>query len=134
MNPRILKKLCKRADPYIGKLTSLERHLCEGGDTIDTDQKMDRKHWERWSGNFNRYGYFSPKKNTVVYGQMNGYYEPEWEENDAYSHLKQLVEDHFTDWKNWDYESYPQPAIQIKTPSDVFGHADKLLLPVGGET
>jgi len=131
MNPRILKKLCKRADPYVRKLTRLERFKAEGDSSIDTHQRVENKHLERWQGKPNKHGYFIALKNTIGYGERAGYYEPEWAENDAYSILKELVVDHFTDWKSFrglEGESFPKCTKQITTPSDVFNNAEVLML------
>ena len=129
MNPRILKKLCKRADHYVGKLADhLERRILDHEDTIEPLPRMEKKYFERWNGKPNQHGYFIPLKNTIEYGCVYGYYEPEWEGADAYSHLKELVINHFTDWRAWNGGRHPKPTIRIKTPSDVFAHADALLV------
>lgn len=126
MNPRILKKLSKKAAPLVARLTQLERFETCSGEDIDCNQRMDRKHWERFRGRVNDRGYFIAKKNTVGFGCMSGYEEPEWEELDAYSHLKNLVAVHFTDWGQCDGESYPQCSVPLNTPSDVFKFAAHL--------
>lgn len=130
MNPRILKKLSKRADPIVRKLVTIDRFVINDSRDrqIDSSQRMEKKHWERWGKKPNRYGYFKALMGTVGYGKMQGYYEREWEENDAYSILKNLVADHFTDWESFDYESdeYPKCSINISNPSVVFEAAKQL--------
>ena len=129
MNPRILKKLSKRADPIVAQITQLERFVTRPGDDIDSSQRVERKYVDRWFGKPNKHGYFLPLKGTVGYGQTTGYYEEEWEEDDAYSVLKRIVESYFTDWSSFDFDSgdYPQLTVRLKWPSDIFKHATDLL-------
>lgn len=116
MNKRILKKLSKRAEPLLAALgrTPKEFYISEG-DSYTSSTGHDRKHWER---NRARYplnlrgeihiqprtgegvivldeNYLNPWPGTVMLGWMVGYYEPEWEEDDAWSFLKSLVRDTF---------------------------------------
>lgn len=134
MNPRILKKLSKRADPYIKTLTTLHRFVTEKYDHIDCNQKIERKWLTRINGNTNQFNMFNTYGGTIGYGEMHGYYEPEWHEKDAYTHLVQLVMDANTDWGSWDGESYPVPNIRVLTPTHIFKHADELLERMSDET
>lgn len=131
MNPRILKKLSKRADPFVAKLAKGLTRFETGGEveSIDSSQKIAIKYRDHWAGKPNEYGYFTPKKRTVGYGHMAGYYEREWEEDDAFSILQRMVADHFTDWRSFDFDSgdYPKPSINVNHPSVVFKHAPELL-------
>lgn len=105
MNPRILKKLTKKADVLIqaigiqdyGKRYVLDRRESE---SFETNVKVERKHLDRWGGNPNKYGYFNQLNGTVGYGGMVGYYEPEWSDLDAWSILKSYVISEFDDWEN----------------------------------
>lgn len=122
MNPRILKKLCKRVDAMVGKLNpNLQRINYDDGDIPRI--KVDRKHYERWGGKPNIFGYFTPKKNTIGYGAMVGYEEPEWEDENAWSIFVQHVEDAFTNWDQWNEEGWPKCKVALKNPSDVFKYA-----------
>lgn len=118
MNPRILKKLSKRAAILIdGKCRYAKRYVIQRDDReyLDTTQRVDRKHYARWSGTPNRYGYFAPLKGTIVYGDLVGYYEPEWSELDAYSLLVEMVVDRFTDWNENAHE-----VFKVRNPAQVF--------------
>ena len=81
MNPRILKKLTRKAEPIIialGLTQHLERCVSGPDGDIDTDCKADRKHRMRYpSGKIS--DYFTQLPGTVGYGGMSGYYEPEWD-------------------------------------------------------
>jgi len=125
MNPRILKKLCKRVDKSVGILHPyLERIDYNDGDIPVI--KVDRKHLERWGGKPNTHGYFAPKKNTIGYGAMTGYYEREWEDENAWSLFKSYVKSELTDWENWDEETHPQCSVAMNNPSDVFKYAARI--------
>ena len=68
MNPRILKKLTRKAEPIIIAL-GLTQHLerCASGPDgdIDTDCMVDRKHrWRCKDGSFSRY--FDQLHGTVI--------------------------------------------------------------------
>ena len=134
MNPRILKKLSKRADELIQKLdcTSAERVFY--GDEFDPclrSSKMDKRYVEHWQGKPNDQGYFRVLLNTIGYGEVSGYYEPEWEDSPAYDLLRGFVIDANTDWDNFDCDSgdYPELLITLKTPSQIFRAAEELLTP-----
>lgn len=129
MNPRILKKLTKRADPYITEAyPHLTRVVVDINDheSVETHQRVERKYFERWRGKFNEYGYFTQLKGTIGFGCMSGYYEPEWVDTDAYSLLKEFVLDYFTDWKSFDPDEggWPEIKVTLRNPSDVFKYAD----------
>ncbi|WP_345873023.1 hypothetical protein [Shewanella algae] len=105
MNPRILKKLTKKADMLIQALgVGGYGNRCVIGERegygFETSVKVERKHLERWGGKPNRYGYFVQLTETVGYGEMTGYYEREWSDLDAWSIIKSYVVDSFDDWKN----------------------------------
>lgn len=100
MNPRILKKLTRKAEPIIVAL-GLTQHLerCVSGPygDIETCCKVDRKHrWRSRNGTFSHY--FDQLHGTVGYGCVSGYYEPEWDDNCCWSMLKDYVFESFTDW------------------------------------
>lgn len=130
MNPRILKKLTRRADPIVRKLTKQHRIVVGYDDceSVETYQRVEEKYLDRWNGEPNKYGYFRQLKGTVGYGEMSGYYEPEWSDKDAYSWLSSYLLYRFTDWSKVDEDSgeYPMPDVDLSTPSAVFACAEKL--------
>lgn len=129
MNPRILKKLCKRVDPTVGRLfPHLKRIDYNDGDIPRI--KVDRKHFEHWRGKPNDYGYFVPKKNTIGYGEMFGYEEPEWEDENAWSLFVSYIVDAFTDWDRCEVGEWPKCKVALKNPSDVFKYAAQVGLAV----
>lgn len=121
MNLRILKKLSKRALPYIEN----ERHLkdclfkAESEDNYTHTGRHDRKHWKRSrsvhdellckrdiktkasDGNgfiLLSQQFIHPWKSTDMVGWTSGYEEPEWEEETAWECLKSLVFSETVDW------------------------------------
>jgi len=103
MNPRILKKLTKKSEPIIIALgLTKNRHRVLVGkhdaESVGGIFKCDRKHWERWGGKPNKYGYATQLSGTVGYGYMSGYEEPEWEDDNCWSILTDHVFESFTDW------------------------------------
>ena len=100
MNPRILKKLTRKAEPIIvalGLTQHLDRVVSGHDGDIETHCRVDRKHrWRCHDGSFSRY--FDQLPGTVGYGAMSGYYEPEWDDNCCWSMLKDHVFECFTDW------------------------------------
>lgn len=110
MNPRILKKLTRKAEPIIIALglTKGFHRVCVGvndNENVGDRFKCDRKHWERWGGKINEYGYVTQLSGTVGYGCMSGYYEPEWDDENCWYILKSYVFDSFTDWKSYHGEN-----------------------------
>ena len=148
MNLRILKKLSKRAAPYLPLLgDNREQFLSEAGDNYHGMVIRARKHWERCPSvhaDCMRAGEYvlSPKgrsgtrwpfvkvyppshpwPSTVMVGAVSGYYEPEWDEECAWAALDTLVRDHFCEWD----EDGPTPTRRIRTPRDVLRAADDML-------
>ena len=120
MNPRILKKLSERADIIIRKhgLTKCQRFVVgidhEG---LDSGVRVEDK-----------YGYFNALNGTVGYGSVVGYEEPEWEETDAYSLLKNAVSNHFTRWDLYDgYGPEPRCSVNLTHPASVFKYASEMI-------
>ncbi|MGI3042323.1 hypothetical protein ACRTDM_11300 [Shewanella algae] len=139
MNPRILKKLTKKADliiqaigiQYYGKRCVLT--LDDQG--FETNVKVERKHLERWGRKPNRYGYFVQLTGTVGYGGMVGYYEPEWSDLDAWSIIKSYVVDSFDDWKSapdgeWPINTCPRRVMA--NPAGILRYA-RGMTKKGGE-
>ncbi|HHV66398.1 MAG TPA: hypothetical protein GXX48_01925 [Ochrobactrum intermedium] len=113
----------------------------------------DRKHWERsrchpsyearngWAGCGNRGAEIvyqtraghtvvvrppvHPRKGTVMVGGMSGYYEPEWDEEDAWSALECIVCHHFSEWDEeleTFYLTRPLPTV-----TSIFQAADEII-------
>lgn len=119
MNLRTLKKLSKRAAPILPALgDKREQFRARRDNFIGGTLIMARKHWERGRSVHDEcirqyeikrpapkgHGWLwmapphHPRKGTVMVGAMSGYYEPEWDEECAWSALENIVRCHFTDW------------------------------------
>lgn len=147
MNLRILKKLSKRAAPYLPKIGYTgEFFLAEKGENYTKTIIRDRSCWERYTSvhgdligeldrkwlarNPDNRGRFiwcgmkppsHPLKGTPMVGETSGYYEPEWDEETAWDALRSFV------WSaTFDYDNGWQTTEQ-STPSAVFRLADELL-------
>lgn len=149
MNLRTLKKLSKRAAPYLALLGDQRKQFLARKDENYTGRViMERKHWERgrsvhdetiWDreiktpardGNGWVYQHppCHPRKGTIMVGETSGYYEPEWSEETAYEALVGLVDVEtieivFDDEGEPDFAS---PLVDF-TPSNVFRMADRLV-------
>lgn len=117
MNLRILKKLSKRAAPLLPLLgDDREQFPAEKGENYHGLTIKARKHWERHScypgfkglsdsiqfvtrtgRSMTMYPPNHPLEGTIMVGSMSGYYEPEWEEQCAYTALHDLIYWHFVD-------------------------------------
>ncbi|GEM_PF-2085077 len=154
MNLRILKKLSKRAVPYLAALGDerkqfpAEKHENYHGAIINA-----RKHAERWpschddmdgrvlmitlprcrAGSPHPYIKLMkphhPRKGTVMVGAMSGYYEPEWDEECAFVAFRRHVVDHFTDWKALMDDDHLGPCMtrDLSTVSKLFAAANDIL-------
>lgn len=120
MNLRILKKLSKRAALLLKELGGYDKpYTAEAGDGYTSTCGHDRKHWDRGRDMFPfeprgreihirpRRGagvvvlserYVTPWPGTVMFGWKVGYYEPEWEEDDAWSILAAAVREHWMEY------------------------------------
>ncbi|MBP8235695.1 MAG: hypothetical protein KAY22_25705 [Rhizorhabdus sp.] len=154
MNLRILKKLSKRAAPYLPLLgDKREQFPAEWGENYHGLNIWARKHFERTvsvhtdimrEGEMviapkcregSRFPYIKlyppshPWPGTIMVGGMSGYYEPEWEEESAWGALHQIVSDRFTDWDAVyrEDESAPWLTRRLRTPSDIFAAADEMV-------
>lgn len=128
MNLRILKKLSKRAAPYLPLLgDKREQFRSERWDSHPLPLIGDRKHWDRswcredyeprndWSTPRGKQIKFttrkgrtmlmqpphSPRKGTIMVGACWGGDEPEWEDETAWGALHTLVLHHFTPASAW---------------------------------
>lgn len=146
MNLRILKKLSKRAAPYLPLLGDRrEQFPARPGDNYHGLIVSARKHWERshchpnyepwnpseaivWTTRAGRRALMKmpshPWPGTIMVGETSGYYEPEWSEECAYAALANLVYWHFTEWSD---EGEPRPTRRIRAPRDIFRGADQMI-------
>lgn len=123
MNLRILKKLSKRAAPHMAALGySCKQYVAESCDSYtSSSNRHDRKHWVRHRARRpsnlalpgRRHvvprrgdgiivlsdGAICPWPGTVMLRWSVGYYEPEWEEGDAWSLLKNTVRSHWGEYR-----------------------------------
>lgn len=150
MNLRTLKKLCKRAAPLLPLLgDGREQFPAELLQNYHHAFIGDRKHWERssvradfrprggWSGRAGKSIVHTtragrtvlieppthPRKGTIMVGCVSGYYEPEWDEQCAWSALEDQVRTHFTDWN----EESPRPTRHFAGPSDILRAAREMV-------
>jgi len=143
VNLRILKKLSARAALYLVPLGDRrQQFLSEKDDNYHGLLIRDRTCWDRsrchssYTGHGDEIVFDTrsghrvvmrppshPLKGTAMIGGMSGYYEPEWEEDAAWSVLDGMVRDHFCYWD----ENGPTPTRKIRNPSDVFRCADEML-------
>lgn len=145
MNLRILKKLSKRAAPLLPLLGDpREQFRARKDENYIGRMIRDRTCWDRSRCHPShtseslgggcivfrtRRGHAvvmchpsHPLKGTVMVGAVTGYYEPEWDEEDAWSSLCALVACHFTDWEvelaSWNSDT-PVSSLtrDLSTPS-----------------
>ncbi|MCV9910200.1 hypothetical protein OIV19_21635 [Brucella sp. HL-2] len=125
MNLRTLKKLSKRAAPLLPLLgDTREQFPAKPYDNYHHGFIGDHKHWERgrchptyegrndWLHPRGAQILFTtrkgkpmvmkppshPRKGTIMVGCTVGYYEPEWDEQDAWSALQSNVESYFQEF------------------------------------
>lgn len=146
MNLRTLKKLSKVAAPI---LPLLGDHREQFRSVLGEDNYIGgtfisaRKHWERrrtahggggrgreilvpardGRGWVRHCAPDHPRKGTVMVGATSGYYEPEWDEETAWTALERLVRSHFTDWS----EDGPVVLRKFRFPRDVLAAARELI-------
>jgi hypothetical protein len=148
MNLRILKKLSKRAAPYLDLLGDRREQFRAShhrdGENYTGLLIRARKHFERMRSPHAQLiregemrapardgrGYIvlwppdHPRKGTV----MVGYYEPEWSEQTAWEALVELVRWHFTDCSDEEL----RPTRALKKPAAIFCAADEMLAEIKG--
>ncbi len=133
MNPRIFKKLTKKAaevleaSGHVKNLIKVQQHIMEGEcPEITYGYKWERKsyqgkvHGKSWN--------LLTLDGTVGFGETAGYYEPEWWDKDALSMLREYVFDSFTDWGTCDGESWPEnhcPKLLKKSSRHALAYAKK---------
>lgn len=128
MNGRQFKKLCKRAAEVMIKAEpKLKVQLILSEDRGDSPEvgriyKWDintlRQNW-RWKGSRDATPDSLPK-GIAGFGCWDGYYEPEWDDEDALSALIGHVIDSFIDWGSCDGKSLPKsncPEELLRLPN-----------------
>lgn len=145
MNLRTLKKLSKRAAPYLPQLgDDRQQFAAERYDNYTGLVITARKHFERGrSVHDELYGEgmiktlardgqgwvyakppSHPRKGTIMVGALSGYYEPEWDEETAYEALLDIVYAEFTEWSE---EGASPLTRDLSTVGQVFRAADDLV-------
>ena len=135
MNPRIFKKLTKKASVIgekIGAFRKLERVVVSDDDGVETAVNVDMKHRDRFYKN-KIYGrsHFQQLHGTVGYGCVSGYEYQEWSDYDAYSELRKYIIDSFTDWENFQGEGWPEnncPRAIKRNVGAMFRYARSLIV------
>lgn len=152
MNLRILKKLSKRAAPYLPLLgDNRQQFPAEKGENYHGLIVRDWNRVERVSschpesdfdertaaviaprgraGSTHPYVHlwwpYHPLKGTVMVGEMSGYETPEWSEETAWGALTEIVFWHFTEY-NPEYETL-DPTRTYHCHEDFFRAADEML-------
>lgn len=155
MNLRTLKKLSKRAAPLLPLLgDEREQFSSRKHDNYHHEFINDCKHWDRDRCHPNYAGrnewltqrgaeiVFTtregqrivmrppthPRKGTVMVGAVSGYYEPEWDEQDAWSALNDIVCNHFEEWS--DEGDFIGLTRDLRHPSQVLAAAAELVLTI----
>ncbi|HGS4635401.1 TPA: hypothetical protein ACMDPH_003447 [Vibrio cholerae] len=139
MNGRQFKKLCKRAaevmikvEPKIkstlviseerGEPPEITRHYKWDMDTL-------RQNW-RWKTRKEPVPDVLPR-GIAGFGGWDGYYEPEWSDEDALSKLMNYVRETFTDWGSCDGISWPEnncPEELRRLPNKAIKYVERKLL------
>ena len=156
MNLRVLKKLSKRAAPYLPLLgDNRQQFRAEPFDNYHGLVISAKKHWDRceslhaeafrsYEGEYviapacrqgARYPYIHvrppshPWAGTIMVGGMQGYYQPEWEEQTAWESLCAMVFGEFTDWEAYARDDHTGRILtrRLRTPADVFRAADEMV-------
>ncbi|HDI3344828.1 TPA: hypothetical protein PMK43_002087 [Vibrio cholerae] len=139
MNGRQFKKLCKRAAAVMIKIQpQLESQLFFSSAGDEPPEITRYYHWDK-----NTLGQNWRQKTREAeepdmlpsgiagFGCVDGYYEPEWSDEDALSALMHYVRDTFTDWGGFDGNSWPEnncPEELLRLPSKAIKYAELNLI------
>jgi hypothetical protein len=143
VNLRILKKLSRKAAPYLPLLGDDRLQFpSEYGDNYHGVRIDDRTCWDRTRCHASYTGHGEeivwttragarivmrppshPLPGTIMVGAVSGYYEPEWDEECAWLALSCRVRDEFCDWD----ETGPTPTRRFRNPGDIFRAAEELI-------
>jgi hypothetical protein len=150
MNFRILKKLSKRAVPYLEQMnyevflaeagmnhtdmvvrdmTRLCRSPAVHGDVINKCRHVKIETPKCREGTRTPFLHLrfsnTPLKGTPMVGGMYGYEQPEWEESTAYEELVKIVHGHFFEYDAKSGATWT--SRPLRTPAQVFSAADDML-------
>lgn len=143
MHLRTLKKLSKRAAPYLKllgdrreqfpaikgenyhELVIRDRKCCERSTCHSTYKPMhDEIVFDTRAGNrVVLRPSDHPLKGTIMVGAVIGYYEPEWYEQTAFGALQDMVYSHYTDWA----AEPPTSTRRIRNISEFFTAANDMI-------
>lgn len=117
MNPRIFKKLTKRAALLVEQLNDFN-HLTKivvGQNCVESTEMGSNWICRKYRDKF---GYAQQLDGTVGFGAVSGYYEPEWDDTDALSILYEwYIEIHA------DYSEYPKYVSSLSDSEHTWKHA-----------
>lgn len=117
---RLFKKLCKRAHALIVRWEPHSSHQTVRHRAGD---------WSDWIGRG-----VDPLPGTLGFGRMSGYYEPEWEDESAYSALCALLFWHFVEIDSQgEMQPWPTSAPRLRCWRDVLAAADRVVAKVESE-
>lgn len=144
MNLRTLKKLSKQAAPLLPLLGDHRKQFpAVRGDNYIGIVIRARKHWERGrsvhadimreeqvkkpaadgKGWVYMHPPSHPRKGTIMVGRMDGYEEPEWEEESAWEALEDLVYYHFCYYDG----VHIVPTRRFRRPADILAAAAEMI-------
>ncbi|EKF9299612.1 hypothetical protein O1B50_000105 [Vibrio cholerae] len=139
MNGRQFKKLCKRAAEVMIKIQpQLKSQLCfsetRGEEPeITRHYKWDvntlRQNW-RWKGDRDAMPDSLPR-GIAGFGCWDGYFEPDWSDEDALSELMHYVRATFTDWGGCDGNPESEnncPEELLRLPNKAIKYAELNLI------
>ena len=123
MNPRIFKKLTKKAAYFIERLDAFESltKIVVGADDVESTEQS--RYWVHKKYR-DKFGNFTQLDGTVGFGcvsgyyEPGGYYEPEWSDTDALSMLY--------DWyihQHVDYDAFPEYVTSLSKKEYTWKHA-----------
>lgn len=156
MNLRTLKKLSKKAAPLLTQLGDDRKQFAAAkGENYHGTFISARKHWERrkvhpsyeprndYTGQRGAQIVYTtragrrmvmdptphPRKGTIMVGGMSGYYEPEWDEESAWTALENMVRQHFSNWEDIDFDDLtwtPSLTRDLGSVSAIFAAAREM--------
>lgn len=148
MNLRVLKKLSKRAAPFLPLFGDhREQFRALKGESYHGMAGFPLKNWVRspchptyepapWDCERFRKDTVDgrsivisephhPLKGTIMVGGMSGYFEREWSEETAWGSLREIVRWHFTEYDKVSGDL--EPTRRLDTPSQVFRAAQDMI-------
>lgn len=114
---RLFKKLCKRAHDLLVRWDP----ACEG--------QSIRHSIESWACDWLG-SETLPLKGTLGFGRMSGYYEPEWDDESAYSALRASLFWHFVEHDSEGEASWPASAPNLSDWRQVMAAAEQIVAAI----